>query len=121
MTAIPQLELGISNGWILLLAYAVGFLLALAPFSKDDKARLFADPKLKLRGIKRAILHIGQLVAVTFIVIMVLTPITLASGVLVGGVAIYVLGYSMVLISLRYCQESLKMSTNRSLKMSAFR
>ena len=80
MTAIPHLEPGISNGWILLLVYAVGFLLALAPFSKDDMARLFADPKLKLRGIKRAILHIGQLVAVTFIVIMVFASITHAGA-----------------------------------------
>jgi len=106
MSALPELHLGILNGWILLLAYAAGFLIALAAFSKDEKARLFADPKLTLQGIKRVLLHTGQLVAVAFIAIMVFTPITRSFGLMAAGLTVYVLGYCMVIVSLRYFRRS---------------
>ena len=106
MRALPELELGIFNGWIFLVAYAGGLLLALAAFSKDDRARLFADPKVHVRGIKRVVLHMGQLVAITFIVMMVFTPITHAAGLLVVGAGVYGLGYGTVLIALRYFKRA---------------
>jgi protein-S-isoprenylcysteine O-methyltransferase Ste14 len=106
MTALPELRLGIFNVWMFLLVYAGGFLLALAAFSKDEKARLFADPKLSLRGIKRVLLHIGQLVALTFVIIMVLTPITRAFGLMAVGLGVFLLGYCTVLVSLRYFRRA---------------
>ena len=106
MTALPPFELGVSNGWILLVAYGIGLLLALVPFSKDDRLRLFADPKVHLRGLKRIALHIGQFVAVGFIVLMLFTPITHAPGLVLVGTSIYVLGYSTVLIALRYFRRA---------------
>jgi len=102
MTALPSLQLAVSNTWLLLVAYGIGFLLALRPFSKGDRERLFADPKKPLRGIKRVTLHSGQLIAFAFIVLMVFTPITRKFGPLILGMAIYVVGYFTIVVALRY-------------------
>jgi protein-S-isoprenylcysteine O-methyltransferase Ste14 len=102
MTALPSLQLAISNAWLVLVAYGIGFLLALRRFSKGERERLFADPKKPLRGIKRATLHFGQLVAFAFIVLMVFTPITRKFWPLILGIAIYVVGYFTVVVALRY-------------------
>jgi protein-S-isoprenylcysteine O-methyltransferase Ste14 len=102
MTALPSLQLAVSNVWLLLVAYGIGFLLALRPFSKAEKVRLFADPKKPLRGIKRVTLHFGQFVAFAFIVLMVFTPVTRKVGPLLLGIAIYVGGYFTVVVALRY-------------------
>ncbi len=102
MTALPPLQFAVSNAWLLLAAYGIGFLLALRPFSKGDRERLFADPKKPLRGIKRVMLHFGQLVAFAFIALMVFVPITHSRGLLTLGLAIYVLGHFTVVVSLRY-------------------
>jgi protein-S-isoprenylcysteine O-methyltransferase Ste14 len=105
VTLLPELKLGILNGWIFLVTYGGGLLIALATFSKDEKARVFADPKQHLRGFKRVALHFGQLVAITFIVLMVFTPITYTIGLLVVGVGVYILGYGMVMIALQYFKQ----------------
>lgn len=102
MSALPQLQFALSNCWLLLVAYAVGFLLALAPFSNDDKARLFADHRFHLRGMRRLVRHVGQFIAVAFIVLMVFAPITHSRGLLALGLTLYALGYSSMIIALPY-------------------
>ena len=106
MTLLPELKLGVLNGWIFLAAYAGGFLIMLATFSKDEKARLFVDPKLHLRGLKRVVLHFGQVVAVTFIALMVFTPITYVTSLLVLGVGVFMLGFLTVLVAMQYFKRA---------------
>jgi protein-S-isoprenylcysteine O-methyltransferase Ste14 len=101
MPALPPLEPALSNAWLFLIAYALGLVLALSRFSTDDRERVFADPKTQLHGIKRLALHLGQLVAIAFILLMVFTPITHSLGLLASGSAIYLLGTSTVIVALR--------------------
>jgi protein-S-isoprenylcysteine O-methyltransferase Ste14 len=101
MSAFPSLDLGIANGWILLAAYGIGFVLALVPFSRDGKARLFADPKSSLHGPKKLALRLGQVLALAFVALTFFVPITRTVVPFWAGTCIYVLGYSTVLSALR--------------------
>jgi protein-S-isoprenylcysteine O-methyltransferase Ste14 len=101
MTALPTLKLGITNGWLLLAAYAIGFLLALVPFSSDDRARLFADPKSNMQGPKKVTLRLGQLCAAAFVALTLFAPITRAAVPLVVGICLYLPGTVTVLLALR--------------------
>lgn len=102
MRLLPDFELGLGNGWALLALYTVGFLLAVAALSKEDRARLFADPKLQLRGLKRLLLTLGQLVTVASIVLMVFSPLVSKAIPLYVGLAMYGTGYGTVIVSLVY-------------------
>ena len=106
MTAFPSFHLGVANVWLLLLAYGIGLLLALVPFSKPEKERLFADPKAHVHGVKRIALLMGQLLAVTFVLLMIFTPITHARAPILVGALVYSLGYATVLIALRYFRRA---------------
>jgi protein-S-isoprenylcysteine O-methyltransferase Ste14 len=101
MAALPTLKLGIANGWILMVAYFIGFLVALLPFSGEDRARLFADPKIRLHGPKKLALRLGQLCAVAFVALTLLTPITRAALPLVVGICLCLVGTASVLLALR--------------------
>ena len=106
MRLLPDFELGFGNGWVLLGVYAVGFLLAVAALSKEDRARLFADPKAQLRGVRRSLLTIGQLVAVASIVLMVISPLAGIAIPLYLGLVMYGTGYGIVIVSLVYFKRA---------------
>jgi len=106
MDAIRDFRLGLGNAWVLLAAYAVGFLLTLATFSREQKARLFADPKLQLRGMKRWLLFAGQVVAVAYIAMAVFSPLRTGTLWLPVGLAVCVLGCATVIVSLLYFKRT---------------
>ena len=106
MHAIPDFRLGLINAWVLMAAYAAGLLLSVATFSKEQRARLFADPKLQLRGIKRWLLFGGQVVAVAYIAMTVFSPLRTGTLWLPVGLAVCVLGCATVIVSLLYFKRT---------------
>ena len=106
MPAIPDFWLGVWNGWVPLMVYAIGFLAALTTLSREERAWLFTDPKVHLRGPRKALLRAGQMVALGYIVAMVFAPVTVGSLRFALGLGLYLLGYVTVIASLRYFRRA---------------
>ncbi len=86
--------------------YLVGFLLALLTFSPQARARLFKDPKDRLPIRARRVRLLGQLAMVTYIGMMVLTPLKLSIPAFPLGVLIYAAGYGSVMSALHYFKNT---------------
>lgn len=102
MELLPVFHIAVMNGWLPLLIYGLGFILALMTFSEEARARLFEDPKQQIRGLRRHLLTVGQLIMVAYIILMVFTPLKVGIMKFVVGMIVYGLGYFLVVISLNY-------------------
>ena len=100
MTCLPEFEVGLINGWLPLVIYLAGFLLAVASFSKAARERLFEDPKYSMPTGIKIVRQIGQLGMIAFIGMMVFTPLKLGTPVFIIGVLIYLLGYALLISAL---------------------
>ena len=100
MNILPVFRMEILNGWLPLVMYLAGFLVAVMTFSKEARGRLFDDPKDQIQGIRKLLRSFGQLAMVACIVLMVFTPLQPSSPLFIVGVVVYVIGYSTVIISL---------------------
>lgn len=60
MQTLPDFSIGLFNGWLPLVLYFVGFLLALVPFSGPARARLFEDPRYRMSASIKLVRMLGQ-------------------------------------------------------------
>ena len=103
MSILPSMRLGLANQWILLLLYAAVLMLSVMRLSKDKRQWLFEDPKEPLRGPRKLLLRIGQVLAIVIIVVMGLTPLFAVPVWLSAiGLATYVAGTAMVVVAIYY-------------------
>jgi protein-S-isoprenylcysteine O-methyltransferase Ste14 len=71
--------------------------------SKDKRQWLFDDPKVPLRGLRKLLLRLGQLLAIVTIALISLTPLFGAPAWLLAiGLAMYVAGTAMVVAAIYY-------------------
>ena len=104
---LPTLSLGLANHWILLALYGVALMVAALGLPKKKRDWLFEDPKESLRGIKKLILRLGQLVAVFLIVALTLTPLfQVPIWLAIIGLALFAAGTTFVLVSIHYFGRS---------------
>jgi protein-S-isoprenylcysteine O-methyltransferase Ste14 len=90
MEFFPTLEIGWLNGWILL---AFEFLiqgLLLLVFPKDVVSRLFDRSGWNVK--QRAFLIIGKVFSLLTLVLVILTPLKIHSGVFILGLVLYAIG-----------------------------
>lgn len=90
MELIPALKLGWLNGWILL---ALEFLIQgtlLLIFPKDVVARLFDRSGWSPQ--QRIFTVIGKLFSLACLVLIILTPLKIQSGLFIAGLALYIIG-----------------------------
>jgi len=106
MRPLPDLHLGLFNGWLFLAVYGVSLLLALTTFSQAEKARVFADPKAHLHGVKKWLRSGGQVIAFAYIAVMVFTPLRVDTLWGVVGLGLYILGLATVMVSLQYFKQA---------------
>lgn len=90
MELLPMLEFGWFNGWILL---AFEFLIQgslLLIFPKEVVARLFDRSGWSQK--QRIFTVIGKLFSLACLVLIILTPLKIQSGLFIAGLALYIIG-----------------------------
>lgn len=101
MSILPSLRFSFANQWVLLLLYAGALILSVMRLSKDKRQWLFEDPKAPLRGPRKLLLRLGQLLAIVIIAFISLTPLFGVPAWLSAiGLLMYVAGTAMVVVAI---------------------
>jgi protein-S-isoprenylcysteine O-methyltransferase Ste14 len=103
---LPDFRSGVLNGWLPLMLYLVGFLLALVSFSRQARARLLEDPKYGMPASVKFVRLLGQVAMVAYIGMMVFTPLVPGAPVFPVAVLIYIAGYGSVMVALHYFKHT---------------
>jgi protein-S-isoprenylcysteine O-methyltransferase Ste14 len=103
---LPDFRVGLLNGWLPLILYFVGFLLALVSFSGQARARLFEDPKYGMPTGVKVVRLLGQVAMVACFGMMVFTPLMPGAPVFLVGVVIYAAGYGTMMVALHYFKHT---------------
>ena len=102
----PDFRLGVLNGWLPLILYPVGLLLALVFFSRQARARLFEDPKYRMPASIQFVRFLGQVAMLAYIGMMVFTPLRHDTLTFLVGIQIYATGYGSVMVALYYFKRA---------------
>jgi protein-S-isoprenylcysteine O-methyltransferase Ste14 len=100
MRLFPALSLSILNGWLLLGAYFLGLTLNVLTFPREKRRKLFLEPSHPKGDRRSVVLLLGRLAAISFVASMIFTPLQTGSPFVYVGLAIYLLGFSVVMLSL---------------------
>jgi protein-S-isoprenylcysteine O-methyltransferase Ste14 len=100
MRLFPTFGLAILNGWLLLVAYFLGLTLNVLTFPREKRRKLFLEPSYPKGDWRSVVLLLGRLAAISFVASMIFTPLQTGSLFLYVGLAIYLLGFSVVMLSL---------------------
>jgi len=100
MRLFPTFGLSILNGWLLLGAYFLGLILNVLTFPRDKRRKLFLEPSYPKGDWRGVVLLLGRLAAISFVTSMIFTPLQTGSLFLYVGLAIYLLGFAVVMLSL---------------------
>jgi protein-S-isoprenylcysteine O-methyltransferase Ste14 len=106
LTLLPEFQVGLTNGWLPLLLYFIGFILSVFSYSKESRTWLFNNPRDRSNKTLSLIRLIGQLMMVAFIVMMVFTPLKLNSPMIIAGAVVYVIGYVFVMSALYFFRKA---------------
>lgn len=98
MELIPALQIGWLNGWIPLAILCLTEGLLLLAFPKDVVARLFDRSGWSRK--QEAFTVMGKAFSLACLVLIVLTPFKLGSGVFIAGVILYALGLAGLVLAL---------------------
>jgi len=100
MALLPAFGLSIFNGWLLLVAYFVGLILSVLTFPRDKRKKLFLEPSYPKGDWRGLVILFGRIAAISFVTLMLFAPLRTGSPFLYVGLAIYLLGFSVVMLSL---------------------
>ena len=90
MKLLPQLQLGLLNGWLPFIIYVIVFGITIYSFSKDVRARLY-DRSL-WTDKHRKLTALGKLFTLINLVLFIFTPLKLNGASFIFGIALYILG-----------------------------
>lgn len=102
MKIFPDLQIGILNGWIPLTLYMIGLILSVSLYSEESRFWLFNNPRDKSNKVLAFIRLSGQLTAMAYIVMMIITPLNINHPIFLAGAVIYAIGYVFVMSALHY-------------------
>ena len=100
MDFLPPLHLGVLNGWLLLVAYFVGFIISVMAFPAEKRKKLFLEPQYRRGHPRWVALMLGRIAAISFVVLTLFTELRKETYLFHVGVALYALGYVAVMVSL---------------------
>ena len=106
MDLLPELQVGILNGWIPLIIYFIGLILSASLYSKEARAWLFNNPQEASKSAFMFIRLFGQLAMMAYIVMMVFTPMKIGSPVFLVGAAFYFIGFILEMSALYYFRKA---------------
>jgi protein-S-isoprenylcysteine O-methyltransferase Ste14 len=99
MRLFPVFRLSIANGWLLLIAYFLGLTLNVLTFPRDKRKKLFLEPSYPRGDWRRLVRLVGTVVAILYVVTMIFAPLRTGSALLYVGLAIYLSGFALVMVS----------------------
>jgi protein-S-isoprenylcysteine O-methyltransferase Ste14 len=106
MKIIPELRIGILNGWIPFVLYFVGLIISVLLYSKESRIWLFNNPKDESKKVLMLVRLFGQLAMVAYILMMVITPLNINKPIFIGGAVIYSIGYILEMRALHYFRRT---------------
>ncbi len=106
MDLLPELHVGILNGWIPLIIYVIGLILSVSLYSKEARIWLFNNPKDRNKGVLMFIRLLGQLTMVAYILMMIFTPMRVGNSVFLIGAAVYSIGFVFEMSALYYFRRT---------------
>jgi len=102
MNLLPELQVGLFNGWIPLILYFLGFILSVSFYSKETRIWLFNNPIVTSKRALKIFRLFGQALMVVFIVMMIFTPLNTHRPIIFAGAGLYSIGFVFVMSAL-YC------------------
>ena len=102
MRILPELRIGILNGWIPLMLYLIGLVLSVSLYSRESRLWLFNNPKGERKRVFVLIRLGGQLAMTAYIVLMVMTPLNIYNPIFLVGAVVYSIGYIFEMSALYY-------------------
>jgi len=106
MKIFPKFQIGILNGWIPFILYFLGLIVSVSFYSKEAKIWLFNNPKDEDQGVFKYIRLFGQISMMTYILLMVLTPLRFGDPVFFVGAIIYLIGLGFEMSALYYFRKT---------------
>jgi protein-S-isoprenylcysteine O-methyltransferase Ste14 len=109
MRLIPSFGLAVLNGWLFLAAYFIGLILTVLAYPRGKRKKLFLEPLYPKGDWRGLVIIVGRLAAVSFVALTLFTPLQTGTPFLYLGLVIYLLGFSLVMVSLmeyRRAEES---------------
>lgn len=106
MNMIPELRIGLLNGWILLVLYFIGLIVSVSLYSKESRIWLFNNPKDEKKRVLMFIRLFGQLATTAYILMMVITPMKINKPIFFAGAVIYSIGYILEMSALYYFRKT---------------
>jgi protein-S-isoprenylcysteine O-methyltransferase Ste14 len=97
----PVLGLSLYSGGLLLTAYFLALTLSALSYPRDKRKKLFLKPAYPRGDWRRVVRLAAALAAIVFVLTMFFTPLRTGSALLYLGLAIYALGFVLVMLSLR--------------------
>jgi protein-S-isoprenylcysteine O-methyltransferase Ste14 len=106
MKIIPELQIGILNGWIPLVLYFIGLIVSASLYSEESRLWLFNNPKDEKRRVLLFIRLFGQLAMTAYILMMVFTPLNINHPIFLAGAVIYAIGFILEMSALYYFRKA---------------
>jgi len=106
MDLLPELQVGILNGWIPLIIYFIGLILSVSLYSNEARVWLFNNPKDDNQGVFMFIRLFGQLTMMAYILMMIFTPMRIDNPVFFVGATIYFIGLVFEMSALYYFRKT---------------
>jgi len=106
MDLLPELQVGILNGWIPLIIYFIGLVLSVSLYSKEARIWLFNNPKDENKGVFMFIRLFGQLAMMAYILMMIFTPVRIDNPTFLVGAAVYSIGFVFEMSALYYFRRT---------------
>jgi protein-S-isoprenylcysteine O-methyltransferase Ste14 len=100
MEFIPPVRFGILNGWLLLVAYFVGLTISVLAFPPVKRKKLFLEPHFPAGHPRWILLTLGRIAAISLVVLTLFARLRLGTSLFYIGLAVYVIGYCVVMLSL---------------------
>lgn len=98
MQLIPELSLGLSNGWILIIVFYIIFGLLIAIFPKPAVARLY--DKTGWTRKQNLLTMFAKIFGLLSIVLLIFTPLQYPQPIFYWGIAIFTMGTGLMVIAL---------------------
>ncbi len=102
MRILPELRIGVLNGWIPFMLYLIGLVLSVSLYSRESRLWLFNNPKAERTRVFVLIRLGGQLAMTAYIVLMAMTPLKIHSPIFLAGAVLYSIGFIFVMSALYY-------------------
>lgn len=100
MPFLPTLQIGLLNGWLLMLIYLLCLIGMVLTFPAQVRHKLFYEPAYPRGDPRWFIILFGRVAAITFVILMIFSSLQIDLPIFYVGIGIYLLGFIIVMVSL---------------------